>query len=426
MRIVWAGPWNERSSVAEFGAAIVGELMARGHDVQVLRTEVGWAAKLRARRSAAHFRTWKDAPLAELAQNTDVIVVNFGDDYLLHGAMLRDFAKFGVVGIFHDRVLMRLAEGWARTSPDVAIMLRRLVKPADSARVPGDTASSGRASAAYAGSMLEWCASGVVGAAVTGERSAQQVRAVCPGPVATIQLAYQLQRLPPPRRMSASRLTVASFASGDVTARMDQVIMAIGGTAQLRGRCRFRVIGDVASQERDRLQHLAASLQMAPLQFTGWVPAEALRTTLSNVDLFACLDDQQSPEDSSSLLLCMQSGRPTMLTAGTALAALPEGLVLPCAPGNEAADVARHMTWVLSNPRDADSIAQRAQAYARQTHSAQAYVDALVPLLESAIASRPTTLAGRALGKTLAEFGVEPGDPATTRLGAAVDELFGP
>ena len=45
--------------------------------------------------------------------------MNFGDSYSAHGAMLDNFADAGVVGIFHDRVLARLAEGWANdTSPD--------------------------------------------------------------------------------------------------------------------------------------------------------------------------------------------------------------------------------------------------------------------------------------------------------------------
>jgi len=418
MRIVWAGPWDKRSSIAAFGAAIVDELMSRGHDVQVLRTELGAAAKLRGRRSGAHFRTWKDAPLAELAQNTDAIIVNFGDDYLFHGAMLHNFAQFGVVGIFHDRVLTRLAEGWARSSPDVETMLRGLVKPADGA-------PSGPKGAAGTSPMLEWCASGVAGAAVTGERFAEEVCAVCPGPVAVIQLAYQLRGVAPPRRIPASGLRVASFGSGEDTERIDQVIVAIGSSSQLRQRCRFRVIGDIAVRERDRLRQLAASSHMLPLEFTGWVSDEALRTTLTKVDMLACLPDQQSPEDSSSLLVCMQSGRPTMLAAGAAFAALPDGVVLPCTPGDEAADVARHIAWAMRNPQDASSIGQRAQAYARQTHDAKHYVDALMPLLESAIARRPLTLAGRALGKTLAAFGVEPEDVATTRLGVAVDDLLG-
>ena len=40
-RIAWAGPWNGRSAIAAFGALVVEELAARGHEVSVFRTETG-------------------------------------------------------------------------------------------------------------------------------------------------------------------------------------------------------------------------------------------------------------------------------------------------------------------------------------------------------------------------------------------------
>ena len=41
LRLAWAGPWNERSSIGLFGTDIVRELVSQGHRVDVLRTELG-------------------------------------------------------------------------------------------------------------------------------------------------------------------------------------------------------------------------------------------------------------------------------------------------------------------------------------------------------------------------------------------------
>ena len=40
-RIAWEGPWNGRSAIAASGALVVAELAARGHEVEVFRTETG-------------------------------------------------------------------------------------------------------------------------------------------------------------------------------------------------------------------------------------------------------------------------------------------------------------------------------------------------------------------------------------------------
>ena len=40
-RIAWAGPWNGRSAIAASSGLVVAELAARGHEVEVFRTETG-------------------------------------------------------------------------------------------------------------------------------------------------------------------------------------------------------------------------------------------------------------------------------------------------------------------------------------------------------------------------------------------------
>ena len=41
LRLLWAGPWNRRSAIGLFGTEVVGALVGKGHQVDVLRTELG-------------------------------------------------------------------------------------------------------------------------------------------------------------------------------------------------------------------------------------------------------------------------------------------------------------------------------------------------------------------------------------------------
>lgn len=427
MRIVWGGPWNERSAIAASGVAVVEELLARGHQVEVLRTEVGAAAALQPRPSAARVRFWSDIAPSEFSRNADVAIGNFGNHYPFHGALLENFSDVAIVGIFHDCVLAHLAEGWANTSPNPALMLRRLVLatygasawPDDEAFIPDF------ATAARERPMLEWFASGVVGAVAHAQHYAGRLSAVCPGPVAVIPLPFTADDLPPPPEPRQDQIVVATIGMGNSNKRMGQVMEAIAGSARLRRRCRFFGIGEADPDESADLTKLSERLGVPAPVFTGWVSDQALRDTLRDVDVLSCLRHPVLEGASASLLLSMLSARPVLVSHQAVYAELPEGMVLACAPGDEAPDVRRHLEWVMDNRDAARAMGARARAYVQRTNTCAGYVDALLPLLETAIAARPAVLAGRALGKTLASFSLGPADPAVQRVAATLAEVLG-
>lgn len=427
MRIAWASPWNERSAIATFSVGVVEELLSRGHAVEVLRTEVGDAATLPPRQVGARVRFWSDVSVRELRHDADVVIVNFGDHYGFHGAMLDNFSDLGVVGIFHDLLLSHLAEGWAHASPEADATLRRIVQATYGSIEWNEDEPFRMELGAMARDrpMVEWFASGVAGAVVHAHHYADRVRAVCPGPVAVIPLAFEYPDLPSPRPMGAAQLVIATIGMLNANKRIDQVVTAIASSPVLRERCRYRLIGEIAAEEQTRLCQLSESLGVAPLEFTGWISDEELRTQLLDVDVVACLRYPSLEGGSASLVLSMQSARPTLVSSHATYAEVPDGMVLQCTAGEEATDVARHLQWVLENPSAARDVGERARAYSRQTHTARGYVDALLPLCETSIANQPSMLTGQALGKTLASFGLNPSDPAVQRISAAAGELFG-
>ena len=146
---------------------------------------------------------------------------------------------------------------------------------------------------------------------------------------------------------------------------------------------------------------------------------------MRDVDAICCLRNPVLEGASASLLLAMSSGRPTLVTNHGSYAEAPEHAVLRCSPDHEARDVSRHLERLLDDPTRFAAMGRRARAHLRQRHTPSAYVDALLPLLEEAIARRPHFAARRNLADTLTSFGLGRNDPAVARAAGVLGE-FGP
>jgi hypothetical protein len=172
LRIAWASPWSQRSAVAAFGARVLEELQARGHTVEVLRTETGRAARWPARHIEAQVRAWNQISPTDLARSTDAIVLNISNDFQACGAMLHNFHLLGAIGIFHDLTLGRLVAGWARTFPKGRDVLRKM------------------------GDASEWFGAGLAGALVTKQRGLERLAASCAGDVRVVSQGSDHQHAP--------------------------------------------------------------------------------------------------------------------------------------------------------------------------------------------------------------------------------------
>ena len=186
---MWATPWHERSAVAAFSAAAAAELGKHGYAVEIIRTEVGERASLPAMAATAPVLMWHEVSVLDMRHDVDAMVINFGDDYSDHGAVLENFADAGALGIFHDSSLAGLARQWAAaTSPDPYAKLRRMVdvsyepqKVAAGASLLGDIEALLRNR-----TMVEWFAAGLCGAVVHDHALAASTADACPGPVTTL------------------------------------------------------------------------------------------------------------------------------------------------------------------------------------------------------------------------------------------------
>ena len=425
LRIGWASPWNMRSSIALFGAEVSAELVARGHSVDVLRTETGDGLQLEARPAPGRIRALSEVNPGRLQREYDVIVVNLGDSHLFHGGVLRSFAGLGAVAILHDRQYVGLVSG-AFATADSWPTLRRMVRATYGADAmpEGEPFCLPMPQMLESRSMLEWFAGPVISAVVHAGHYADRVRRVCPGPVATIPLAHADPGFPPPRPIGAE-LVVATVGHVNPNKCIDRVIAAIASSNELRARCRYRLIGPYEDAERQRLLALAAHLGVRPPEFLNWVADPDFPAALGSADVICCLRNPVLEGGSGSVIIGMLSGRPVLVSDHGAYAEIPDGLVGKCVPGDETVGVARHLRAILRNPATAQAMGRRAHDYALDRHSPRAYVDALLPFLDDAIAGGPAIMASIALGRTLASFGLDPDDPALARAVAPLTSMLG-
>lgn len=403
LRIAWASPWNARSAIAAFSAVVCTALADAGHQIGILRTETGEEARL-APLPASFGPVFAPGALSPevLASDYDAVVVNLGNHYPFHAHAPALLAQAPCVAIIHDVHMEDFARAWRNV----------LWEP------------NGLAALRSAGPMMPALAALGCAAVVHAPHYRATVEEACPGPVIDLPLAY-IPPVPPPPRAIGPDLTVATVGHVNANKRADQVIRAMGASPRLRARGRYLLLGPVSPEERERLLRLARAVGAPAPEFTGWIPDDALIAHLAGADVIACLRHPVTEGGSGSLVLALRSARPTLVSDTGVYAALPEGVALRCPPGEEAADVLRHLEWVLDNPGMARGMGERAAAWALETHAPAAYAARLVPFLHDAAQAAPAILAARSLGLAAARLGFAPGDPALSRTVAALAELIG-
>ncbi|MBD0275689.1 MAG: glycosyltransferase [Acetobacteraceae bacterium] len=425
-RIAWAGPWNARSAIAAFGSLVVAELAARGHEVEVFRTETGEFLALPPRPAPGPVSPLREAVPEVLARDYDAFVVNIGDHHGHHGAAVAPLLRVPALAIFHDAFLAHLYAGWAEAEG------RHSVHPAVLGAVygPAEAEAAGPLmlpleEMAARRPMLEWFAALAAGAVVHANHYAERTRSACPGPVDVIPLAFEGFAPPPPREIGPEdQIVVATVGHINRNKRVADMLRAMAESEPLQRRVRYRLIGPVELAERAALVELAGSLGVPEPDFTGWVDDAEMQRQLAAVDVLCCLRNPVLEGASASLILAMRSGRPELVSDHGPYADVPDGLVLKCRPGSEAVDVRLHLEALLADPGPARAMAERARAYAEEAFSAGRYADRLLAHLDRVTETLPVVRAGRGLGRTLAGFGMPPDDPAGGRVAAALDDLL--
>jgi hypothetical protein len=418
LRIAWLGPWCEQSAIGAFGLEVVSEIEGRGHDVVVFRSETDdllLQAPFPGNRSV---RQLTHNSMNELKWSFDHVIANIGDHFGFHGAIPDLLGRLGATVIFHDGFIANLAGGYAAKVFNSTESLTALIQLTHGPSVVVDDTDLWRFPLhviAAERPMLEWLARSASGCVTHSSIWADRLRNACAGPVEVIPLCYPDLEVSLPRPIGDT-LTIATVGHVNPNKRADQVIRALASDAALSERCRYQLLGEIENAERQRLSNLADTLNVPSPKFLGRVSEHDLRTALAETDVIACLRHPVLEGGSASLITALLTARPTLVSHQAHYAEIPEGLVLPCHPGNEAPDVASQLRWILDNKDQARALGMRARQYALAVHVKNRYVDKLLRLAARATEISPLVRAATKFGYVLGSIGAEPGDLAIGRI----------
>ena len=424
LRLAWVGPWNGNSAIATFGHYVITELAARGHSVTIFRSEAGSATGLQPLPISCPVVSMP-AP-EHFPRDFDGVIINIGNHYDFHGAAIPLLQALPCLGILHDGFLSHLAAGWAdAAAAETEATLRACVATTygpgtwhanEPYWMPLDAMARTRP-------MTEWMAQFCAGVVTHSESWAPRMRLACPGAVTVLPLAFPGKATP--LQPIRDRLIVATIGHANANKCPDAVLQAIASDDVLRRRCEYRLLGPITPAERDRLAGIAQDLGLEPPLCTGWLEGAALRAAVAEVHVIACLRNPILEAGSASLITALRAGRPTLVSWHGVYAEVPEDIVLGCAPGREAVDVARHLRALLDDSGAALSIGEQARTYAENTFSAARYVDGLLPAVAAAVSATPAIQAARSFGRILGGLGVGRDDPAVGRIAAILNETLG-
>ncbi|MCY7280236.1 MAG: glycosyltransferase family 4 protein [Sphingomonas bacterium] len=395
----------------------------------MIRSEVGELAISEPRDVPFEIKMLGDMSDEQMCYYYDVVIAQFGDHYLHQGALMNRGQRIPMVGILHDATIPNLVINWAvdeAKNDDLAI--RRIAELG--AELYGHDATreihwTDPLSYATEFPMLELVSGYLDGAVVHAGHYRDRVAATTQGPVQIIPLVADDLLLPEMPTARPGCITVGVIGNVNPNKRIDQLLIAVGASHQLRKSVQVKIVGHVEPEPARHLRAMAEALGIAPPIFTGWVEDEQMSAELADIDVVCCLRFPVLEGASASLVLALRSGRPTLVSRHGSYAETPDNMALFCEPGNEAREVLLHLESLLADPEHGQEMGARAKDWATRRHSVESYVDQLETFLYEYSRLRPILDARRAMTDIFSQVGLNRDDPAVIRGHAALAQIVG-
>lgn len=409
MRIALVTPYSARSAISTWGRLLADDLVQKGHAPTIVRAESGLPdveapLRLAPLPAACPVVEGRGLEAGALAAGHDAIVYAVGNHFGHHAEVPRLLAGAPGVVVLHDADMTGFHWGWTVTA----------------------LANARPAVAAEQGALLSWFGARALGAVVHARFYADVLRTSCRGPVRVLRLPFADMNITPMRRRGAGDpLVVATVGDANPNKRHESVIAAIGADPALRQGVIYRVLGHAAPDRAAALRQQAVEAGVV-LELHGWLPAEALRTAMGEVDVFCCLRWPVSEGASASAIVGLLSGRPLVVANAGSFLDLPDAYVLRVPAGDEAPALTSHLLALLRYPEVGWELGAAARAWAREAFQVSHYADGLLDLLQQVQSTRPVTRMLHALDAEADLLGLGPDDPLRARVRDSALRAFDP
>lgn len=429
MKLAIVTPFAQRSAIGRVNAAVADHLAARGHDVQIIRSESIDDPQAPLHPTNLPCRHWSKVDLAALARQVDLAIVNVGDNYLFHGGIFPILDQVPSLGVFHDFYIYNLFSGWLYDK-----QLDGSVHDGEIEAVYGpeamDAARAARSGELDMGGiarvipMTEWVARRCAGALSHADFYRERLEAVCAGPVGMIPLCGPARPGGSAPARKRKELVVVTLGVMNPNKCAAEVIQAIAASDSLKDIVRYRLVGAILDSERERLTALANELGFTGLSIEGAVDEVVFEAAMGDADIITCLRRPVLEGASGSVIDGMLSGRPTIVCDAGFYGELPADLVCKISPQVDVAELTATLEGLAADSTARREMGKKARAYALDDLGPERYAEGLEAAARATIEALPLLAVGARMGWRLSQLGLDREHASTTGISKKLTQLF--
>jgi len=429
MKIAWVTPFSTRSAIGRVSSAVVRELLARHHEVLIIRSERDKNDAMPTYPSSVPVTWWHDISPHDLELRNDGIVLNFGDNYEFHAGTLAFAESERCVGIFHDFYLYNMFYCSLICNGLDESVHEREVSLTYGANATPLAAEAWRKNVSIEQiadvlPMTEWLGRRCGAALAHSRFYSHRLENSCPGPVAIAPLCFEARDIDPLPKRSTGHVTITTVGVINPNKCIDRLITAIGASPMLRASCRLRVVGAITDNERRRLHAVSRDAGFDQVAVLGEVDDATLTDELERADILSCLRCPVLEGASASAIEGMRSGRPIIVADAGFYSDLPDELVFKVPSSVDMLPLGDLLERLVSNEKLRQEIGCKARDWASRTFTTESYVTILEDLMTQFVNSKPLFAVANRIGRQLASLGIGSDDLAIQRLSKKMNDLF--
>jgi len=387
MRIVFFTPIVQSSAIAKYSLYLVDELIKKGHDVIVIRTELEEYFQKPTYKFNTLWIDWNKKFIVEdKIVNSDILIYQIGDCYLYHKGALEYLKKYRGIIILHDYYLKNLFNGWALENQKESLEILKFFYsdkehqdyPSDSTKFKDDYSEQHY--------LTEWICSMSLGVLTHSSQLIQKVLDSAPGPVVVSKLPYLMNEGSISNNISInkiekSKLDLLTFGNININKRVKSVISAIGKNYKLKNNIRYHLAGEITSNIKEEVLCLAKQYNI-DLVIHGYLDDESLIKLKCEADAISCLRFPVLEAASATVIESMFLGKPIIVTDHGHYSELPDDLVFKISINNEVDDIENFLLMLIQKKINAQIICNKLREYVLYNHSLSNYVEDIFLLID--------------------------------------------
>lgn len=396
MKFVIFTPALKISAIGRVAHLITQVLIAQGHKITIVRAENSKYIDDPTHNFKTEMLYWTQQDnVINAAINADALIYQVGDNYDFHQGCIEWLRVLPGIICLHDFFLGHLFYSYAKDHREKSRLElsvwyeSKIVNNFFNYSNSEDFIENTREKAP----MLEWICSMAQGVITHSSWGVDRILKSCFGPVYSVPLAYDAPGIlmaPSvfPNKLNNDIFNILTVGHINSNKRVTKVIQAIGKSGILRERTVYRLVGKITKNMENKLSKLAKKYRVN-LIISGEIDEATLAKNFQMADVSCCLRWPSLEAASASTIESMLYGKPTLVTDTGFYSELPDSCVKKIDPQNEIPSLQSALELLYKNKTYRNELGIRAKEYAKNTFTAERYVENLLNMVLNIRKSKP-------------------------------------